>query len=342
MSKLRPEPPAAPPGAPQNGVLLINLGTPEAPTAAAVRPYLKQFLSDPRVVEIPSLVWWPILNGAILPFRPKKSAEKYAQIWTDHGSPLMHHTQLQAKLLRGYLGEQLGTLVPVEFAMNYGAPSIPHAIEKLRAAGCERIVVFPLYPQYASSATGSALEVVYRHMASLRNMPALSVIKDFHADPRYVRAVADNIRRFWTDHGRPERLLMSFHGLPAYTVKKGDPYRAQCEATGRLLATELGLKETGVGVAFQSRFGRAEWIKPYTAATLEAWGREKIGRVDVVCPGFVSDCLETLEEIAMEGKATFLNAGGTAFNYIPALNEEDAWIKTMTALVMERIPPTPL
>lgn len=342
MSKLRPEPPAAPSGAPHNGVLLINLGTPEAATAAAVRPYLNQFLSDPRVVEIPSILWWPILQGLILPFRPKKSAAKYAQIWTENGSPLMHHTMLQAKLLRGYLGEQRGTLVAVEFAMNYGAPSIPDALEKLRAAGCERIVVLPLYPQYASSATGSALEAVYRHLTTLRNMPALTVIKDFHADPRYIRAVADNIRHYWTDHGRPDRLLMSFHGLPAYTVKKGDPYRAQCDATGRLLATELGLNDANYTIAFQSRFGRAEWLKPYTAATLEAWGKEKLGRVDVVCPGFVSDCLETLEEIAMEGKATFMNAGGTAFNYIPALNENDAWLKTMTALVMERIPATPL
>lgn len=319
------------------GVLLTNLGTPEAPTAAALRPYLKQFLSDPRVVEIPRAVWWVILNGIILNVRPRKSAEKYAKIWTAEGSPLKLHTERQAKLLRGYLGERTRAPIVVEWAMRYGAPSIEQGLGRLREAGCDRVLVIPLYPQYAASTTASTYDAVLAATARVRNVPALRLVKHFHDHPGYIAALARSVKAYWAANGRPDRLVMSFHGVPRFALDKGDPYHCECHKTGRMLAEALGLQSDMWQVTFQSRFGRAEWLKPYTQDTLESLGRDGTGRVDVVCPGFVADCLETLEEIGLENRAAFLEAGGKAFHYIPCLNEQDDWIRALTDLTLENL-----
>jgi ferrochelatase len=321
----------------KTGVLLINLGTPDAPTAQAVRPYLKEFLGDPRVVEIPRLLWWLILNGIILNVRPKKSAEKYASIWQKEGSPLRVHTERQASLLQGLLTKRSNAPIVVEHAMRYGQPSIPAALRKLREQNCQRILVVPMYPQYAASTTATATDIVFRELQSIRNTPALRTIRHFHDDTGYIRALAANISEYWAAHGRPERLLMSFHGLPKFSLEKGDPYHCECMKTGRLLAEALGLQDGQYAITFQSRFGKAEWLQPYTSATLEAWGAEKLKRVDVVCPGFVADCLETLEEIAMEGKETFQHAGGGEYRYIPCLNARDDWMLALTDLVLDNL-----
>jgi ferrochelatase len=319
------------------GILLINLGTPDAPTAKALRPYLKQFLSDPRVIEIPRAAWWPILNLIILNTRPKKSAEKYASIWTPDGSPLLVHTQKQAKLLQGYLGERTKTPMVVDFAMRYGNPSIPGVVEKLKAQGCDRILVIPLYPQYAASSTATALDEVFATLQTMRNQPALRTLKHFHDDPGYIAALAQNINAYWMQNGRPEQLIMSFHGVPKFTLDKGDPYHCECQETARLLAEKLGLTPERYRITFQSRFGRAEWLKPYTQPTLQELGKKKVRRVDVVCPGFVADCLETLEEIAMECKTAFLAAGGEEFHYIPCLNENPEWMRALADLTLANL-----
>ena len=330
--------PILPHGTPaKTGILLVNLGTPDAPTPSAVRAYLKEFLSDPRVVEIPKPVWWLILNGIILNTRPKKSAAKYAAIWMKEGSPLRVHTERQAALLQGYLGQRTKAPFVLEYAMRYGNPSIPDMLQKLKAQNCQRILVVPMYPQYAASTTATANDIVFGELQRMRNAPALRTVRNFHDHPGYIKALASNINSYWMKNGRPEKLLMSFHGLPRYTLEKGDPYHCECLKTGRLLARELGLKPEQYGISFQSRFGRTEWLKPYTAATLKEWGAQKTGRVDVVCPGFVADCLETLEEIAMEGKETFQHAGGGEFNYIPCLNDRDDWIHALTDLVLDNL-----
>ena len=319
-------------------VLLLNLGTPDAPTAQAVKPYLREFLSDPRVVEIPRLVWWFILNGIILNTRPKKSAAKYASIWMPEGSPLKVHTERQTSLLQGYLGERThGMPLVVDYAMRYGHPSIPSVLGKLKAQNCQRILLVPMYPQYAASATGTAWDAIFNELTKQRNMPALRTIKHFHDNPGYIAATVQNIRDYWTLHGRPDKLVMSFHGLPRYTLEKGDPYHCECHKSGRLIAEALQLNAEQYTVCFQSRFGRSEWIKPYTTAILKELGKEKIKRVDVVCPGFVADCLETLEEIAMEGKEDFKHAGGGEYHYIPCLNEQPGWIHALTDLVLDNL-----
>lgn len=321
----------------RTGILLINLGTPDAPEAAPVRRYLKEFLSDPRVVEIPKLVWWLILNGIILNTRPKKSAAKYASIWLKEGSPLRVYTAKQAVLLQGYLSLRTKAPYVVEYAMRYGNPSIPDALARLKAQNCQRILLVPLYPQYAASTTATALDVVFGEMQRMRNVPAIRSIKHFHDHAGYIKALAQNVRDYWTLNGRPNVLLMSFHGLPKYTLDKGDPYHCECHKTARLLAQALELKPEQYRVSFQSRFGKAEWLKPYTTATLQELGQKKTPRVDVVCPGFVSDCLETLEEIAMEGKEDFQHAGGGEYHYIPCLNDRNEWIHALTDLVWDNL-----
>jgi protoporphyrin/coproporphyrin ferrochelatase len=321
----------------KTGILLINLGTPAAPTRAALRPYLKQFLSDPRVVEIPRLLWWPILHGIILTFRPGKSAQKYAQIWLPEGSPLKVHTERQAKLLKGLLGERLGSQCVVDYAMTYGEPSVASAMARLKAENCQRILALPLYPQYAASSTASAMDAVFDVLSHSRNQPALRSVKHFHDHPGYIAALAQSVRDHWMQHDRAEVLVMSFHGVPRRSLDQGDPYHCECHKTGRLLAEALGLSEQQYRVTFQSRFGAAEWLKPYTVEVLAELGKQGNGRVDVICPGFVADCLETLEEIAMEGKATFLNAGGKEFRYIPALNERPDWIAALADLVQQNL-----
>jgi len=317
------------------GVLLINLGTPEAPTPQAVKPYLREFLSDPRVVEIPKFIWWLILNFIVLNVRPKKSAAKYASIWMPEGSPLKVHTERQTTLLLGYLIEKTkGTPLVVDFAMRYGNPSIPDVLAKLKSQNCHQILVVPLYPQYAASASATAMDVVFSELGKMRNVPAIRSIKHFHDDAGYIKATAQNIRDYWTLHGRPDKLVMSFHGVPRYTLDKGDPYHCECQKSGRLIAEELGLGTDQYCISFQSRFGKAEWIKPYTTATLQALGKQGIKRVDVVCPGFIADCLETLEEIAQEGREDFQHAGGGEYHYIPCLNQRSDWIQALTELVL--------
>jgi ferrochelatase len=319
------------------GILLINLGTPEAPTAQALRPYLKQFLSDPRVVEIPRVFWWLVLNGVILNTRPKKSAEKYAAIWGSDGSPLKVHTEKQAKLLQGWLGEKVPSPVRVDYAMRYGAPSVADALARLKSAGCDRILLLPAYPQYAASSTATAFDAAFDWLKQTRNQPAIRTVKHYHDHPAYIDALAANIRDYWQMHGRPDVLVMSFHGVPRYTLDKGDPYHCECQKTGRLLAEALGLGANQFRLTFQSRFGRAEWLQPYTDKTLDALGREGVHRVDVVAPGFTADCLETLEELAMEGRASFLAAGGKLFHYIPALNEHPAWIGALGQIALDNL-----
>ncbi len=319
------------------GVLLINLGTPEAPTAQALKPYLREFLSDRRVVEIPRWLWWPILNGIILQTRPRKSAAKYASIWTPEGSPLKVITERQTALLRTALNAASPIPIRVEYAMRYGQPSVASVIGQLRAAGCTRLLVLPLYPQYAASSTGSALDAVYRTLLRSRNQPELRVVRNFHDQPGYIAALAERIEQHWAAHGRPDQLLISFHGVPRRSLELGDPYHCECQKTGRLLAERLGLSAGQYRVTFQSRFGRAEWLKPYTAETLAELGAQKMRRVDLVCPGFVADCLETLEENAMENKAVFLNAGGGEYHYIPALNDHPRFIETLRDLVLHHL-----
>ncbi len=320
----------------RTAVLLVQLGTPQAPQPGAVRRYLKQFLSDPRVVEIPRLAWWPILNGIILNTRPRKSAAKYAQIWTEEGSPLAVYTVRQATMLRGYLGER-GLDVEVAHAMRYGEPSVGAVLRSLRERNVTRVLVLPLYPQYAGSTTATAFDAVWGELARWRNLPELRTVRSFHDFAPYIDALAERVRASWMDEGPPDRLLMSFHGVPRRTLLQGDPYHCECLVTGRLLAQRLGLAEGQWQVSFQSRFGRAEWLQPYTDRTLEALAREGVGRVDVVCPGFVSDCLETLEEISIEGRQTFLDAGGKEFRYIPCLNDHPAFVGALASLVQQHV-----
>lgn len=321
----------------KTGILLVNLGTPDEPTASAVRPYLKQFLGDARVVEIPKAIWWLILNGIILNVRPKKSAEKYASVWLKEGSPLRVYTEKQTALLKGYLGERTRAPLVVDFAMTYGNPSIADALQRMKAQNCQRILIVPLFAQYAASSTAPVFDQVFSLLQRMRNVPAIRTIRNFHDHTGYIGSLASNINDYWVKHGRPEKLVMSFHGVPQYTLEKGDPYHCECHKTGRLLAEALGLKSDQYVVSFQSRFGKAEWIKPYTTATLVELGKQKTRRVDVVCPGFVADCLETLEEIAMEGREDFQHAGGGEYHYIPCLNDRNDWMHALTDLVMDNL-----
>jgi ferrochelatase len=322
----------------KTAVLLINLGTPDAPTAKAVRPYLKEFLSDPRVVEIPRLPWWLILNGIILNTRPKKSAKKYASIWMSDSSPLKVYTERKTRQLQQHLQVLTGdSALVVDYAMRYGNPSVASVLNKLKVQNCQRILLLPLYPQYAASSSATALDAVFKELLQMRNMPAVRTIKHFHDDAGYIKSSAQNIRDYWMLHGRPEKLVMSFHGVPSYTLEKGDPYHCECLKSGRLIAEELKLNKEQYLISFQSRFGKTEWIKPYTTTTLQALGKLGTKRVDVVCPGFVADCLETLEEIAQEGKEDFQHAGGGEFHYIPCMNERPDWILALGDLVLRNL-----
>ncbi len=319
------------------GILLVNLGTPDAPTAKALRPYLKQFLMDKRVVEIPRFIWWWILNGIILLVRPKKSAEKYAQVWTKAGSPLLVHSENQAHLLRGFLSQKIKSPFTVALGMTYGNPSIKSALEILKAQHCDKLLVFPLYPQYAASSTAASLDAVWNVLLKMRNVPAIRTIRHYHNHPAYINALATSIQAFWSSNGKPEKLVMSFHGVPKAHLTQGDPYHCECHQTARLLAEALGLNQEQYQIAFQSRFGKQEWLKPYLANTLETLGKAKTKRLDIVCPGFSSDCLETLEEIAIEGQHIFQSSGGGEYHYIPALNESEAWIQAMTEITLENL-----
>jgi len=324
------EPPA--PSAGKVGVLLVNLGTPDAPEKGAIRRFLGEFLSDPRVVEIPRAAWLPILNGVILNTRPGKIQDKYASVWMPEGSPLMVWSRRQTQAVRDQLRVR-GMDAEIELGMRYGEPSLAGTIDELRRRGCRRILVLPLYPQYAASTTATVVDKIAAHAARLRDQPEFRFVQRFYDDPGYIDALARRVHESWQAQGRGQVLIMSFHGLPKRSVQLGDPYYAECLATGRLLARRLELTDDQYVVTFQSRFGAAEWLQPYTEPTIEQLARQGITEVDVVCPGFAADCLETLEEIAQGCEETFLHAGGRTLRYIPALNDSKPWIEALTDLV---------
>ncbi len=311
--------------------LLVNLGTPAAPTTSAVRHYLAEFLADPRVVERPRWLWWPILHGIILRVRPRRSAHAYRQIWTEAGSPLEVHTAALARALQARL-DAAGEPILVRHAMRYGEPAIANVLRELAAAGADRLLVLPLFPQYSATTTASALDAVTRELRYWRRLPGLRWIRDYHDDPAYIEALAGSVEGYRREHGSAAHLLLSFHGLPERYVSAGDPYRDQCMATARRLGERLGLDGDRIGVAFQSRIAGEPWLAPYTDQVLRELPRRGIDHVQVLCPGFAVDCLETLEEIALRNRQAFLDAGGTRFEYIPALNADPAHVELIAGL----------
>jgi ferrochelatase len=313
------------------GVLLINLGTPDAPEVRAVRRYLAEFLSDPRVIEIPPLAWKPILHGIILRTRPRRSAEAYGQVWTNEGSPLAVIARRQAHALRDRIGDR----VRVEYAMRYGNPGIRAAMDSMTAAGCTRILAAPLYPQYCAATTATANDAVFAALAAMRLQPALRTLPPYYDDPLYIEALASNLtRQLRALDFEPQRLLLSFHGMPQRTLERGDPYHCHCLKTARLVSEALGRE---VDVAFQSRFGRAKWLEPATDATLAAYGRDGVERIAVAAPGFAADCLETLEELGIRGRETFLAAGGKAFALLECLNDSPEAMTMLEQLVLREL-----
>ncbi|MGH8495541.1 MAG: ferrochelatase [Gammaproteobacteria bacterium] len=318
-------------------MLLINIGSPDAPTPAAVRRYLAEFLSDRRVIETPRLLWWPILHGVILRMRPRRSAELYRQIWTDAGSPLLVHTRQQARSLEEALSKRMPGDVSVSFAMRYGNPAVPEVMREIEAAGARRLLVVPMYPQYSAAATGSAFDAVTRELRRWRRVPELRTVHGYHDTEGYIEALAASVREHWSAHGRAERLLMSFHGLPASCVHAGDPYEDQCRETAHLLAARLALDADDWALSFQSRVGREAWLQPYTDVLLSDWARDGIERVQVLCPGFAADCLETLEEIAIRNRRAFVAAGGTTLEYIPALNARPDHVAFLAGLIEQQL-----
>ena len=322
--------PAPPPGtaAPRTAVLLVNLGTPEAPTAQAVRRYLGEFLGDPFVVQIPRLFWWPLLHGLILPLRSPRVAKKYAEVWMPGGSPLAVHTRALAEAVQARLPD-----VEVLHAMRYGQPALAGRLQALRARGIERVLVLPLYPQYSSTTTGTVADLVARTAP----VEAARVVHDYASDPAWVVAVADSIRAHWQAHGRAERLLLSYHGVPQRLVDGGDPYADQCQASTAAIAQALSLGPEDYLMTYQSRFGRERWLGPATDETLRALAAQGLRTVDVVCPGFAADCLETLEEIALQNAELFREAGGEQLRYIPCLNDAPAHAQALADLVAREL-----
>jgi ferrochelatase len=322
---------------PKAGVLLVNLGTPEAPTARAVRPYLAEFLGDPRVIEYPRWLWWLILHGIILRIRPARSAHAYARIWTPEGSPLRVGSEKLAAGLQEKLSQLCAEPIRVALAMRYGAPSVRTQIEQLQREGVRRLLVLPLYPQYSATSTGSVIDAVAATLKQLRWPPELRIVNDYHNDEGHIQALAQSIERWWSEHGRGEKLLLSFHGIPQRYVNAGDPYFDQCQTTAQLLRTRLRLSETELIVSFQSRVGREAWLQPYTDATVQRLAKDGLKRLDVACPGFAVDCLETLEEIAMQNRDFFIGAGGEDLRYIPALNESPDQLTSLATLVLRHM-----
>ena len=332
----QPEPAFSHGQAPRTAVVLCNLGTPDEPTAPALRRYLAEFLGDGRVVEIPRAVWMLILHGIILRVRPKKSAAKYASIWTPEGSPLKVWTEKQATLLRGYLGER-GHQVTVRYAMRYGNPAIPAVLDELKAEGVTRVLILSAYPQYSGTTTASVFDAVANWGLKARHLPEFRFINRYHDDPGYIDALHRKIRTHWMHSGRADHLVMSFHGVPERTLMLGDPYHCECHKTARMLAEKLGLSKDEYTVTFQSRFGKAKWLEPYTEPTLVAMAQKGLKSVELVCPGFTSDCLETLEEIRMEAQEAFKHAGGERFEYIECLNDSPDWIRALTHLTEQHL-----
>lgn len=321
----------------RTGVLLVNLGTPDAPDRASVRRYLKEFLWDPRVVELPRPIWWMVLNLVILNTRPSRSARAYQKVWTDQGSPLLQISMKQAQALDIRLKESHGDEITVALAMRYGAPSIRQGLDELREAGCRRVLVLPLYPQYSATTTASIFDEVTRTLRGWRWLPEIRFINHYHDDPAYIEALADSVRAWRHEHGDADKLLMSFHGIPREYFDKGDPYFCECHKTGRLLAESLQLDESQWTLSFQSRLGPKQWLQPYTDKTLQEFAAGGTRSVQVICPGFPTDCLETLEEIAMENRDEFMGAGGERYEYIPCLNDQVGHIEMLSGLVERHI-----
>ncbi|MCH9650937.1 MAG: ferrochelatase [Deltaproteobacteria bacterium] len=322
---------------PAVGVLVTNLGTPDEPTAAALRIYLEEFLSDPRVIELPRWKWLPILYLFILTRRPKESAKLYQQVWTEEGSPLLVISRKQAKGLEDRLREQVGSPLHVAVGMRYGNPSIPSGLEELRQKGCRRILVLPLYPQYAAATTGSTFDALAAELSRYRWVPELRTVHNYHDDPGYIGALAQSIREVWQQGGEAEKLLFSFHGIPQRYFDGGDPYHCNCHKTARRVAEELGIGRDRYIVSFQSLFGKEEWIKPYTDVTVKALAQAGVKSLDVICPGFSADCLETLEEIDGENRHYFEEAGGEQFRYIAALNDRPDHLDALSGVALNHL-----
>ncbi|WP_201600257.1 ferrochelatase [Psychrobacter submarinus] len=317
---------------PRIAVLLINLGTPDAPTAPAVRRYLRQFLSDPRVIEIPRFLWAIILNLFVLPSRPKRVAEAYASIW-DGDSPMRNILNAQAEQLEPRLASANAPFrVTVHPAMSYGNPGLPDVMDKLRGEGVDHFVLLPVFPQYSATSSGAVYDAINKWALKQRNLPNYTIVKDYFAHPLYIKALADSIRRFQAKHGKPEKLMFSFHGIPQPYADKGDPYPSRCKCTAAQVAQELGLSADEWIISFQSRFGKQEWVKPYTDVVLDDWAKSGVKSVQIISPAFSADCLETLEELAIENRDNFIEAGGEEYHYIPALNMDEAHIDLLEAM----------
>ncbi len=318
------------------GVLLVNLGSPDKPDAPSIRRFLREFLSDHRVIEIPKPIWQIILNFFILPFRPRKLVPLYQAIWTDTGSPLVAIAQKQKQQLEACFKKDNSDIC-FALAMRYGKPDIKSALKQLTRQNARKILVFPTYAQYSGTTTASIFDAVTKELQQWRWVPELRFINQYHDNEAYIQALADSVKEHWQNRGQAEKLLMSFHGLPKFCLDKGDPYFCQCHKTARLLAEKLGLNDQQWQITFQSRFGKAEWLKPYTSASLEQLAQQGTLSVDVICPGFAIDCLETLEEIAVENRDVFINAGGKEYHYIPALNDSEAHINVLASLIKQHI-----
>lgn len=331
MSNLFLAEPARPSKDPSKlGILLLNLGSPDYPDTPSLRRYLNEFLSDQRVIELSSFKWQPILKGIILPFRAPKSAKKYQKIWHEDGAPLCVYTAQLAKELQKKWGD---TPVVVDFAMTYGQPSIESVTQKMKAQGVDQLFAIPLFPQYAGSSSGAALDALFRTLMKQRNMLDIMSLTRFFNHPAYIQSICKNIQQHWQAHGRSEHLLMSFHGVPVATIEKGDSYFDECQQSAQLIAEELALNKADYTICFQSRFGSDKWIQPSTQVLLKTLPQKGIKSIDIVCPGFVCDCLETLEEIEIEGKKAFEDAGGEIFQYIPCLNTQPYWIDALQKII---------
>jgi len=320
----------------KTGILLVNLGTPDAPEPAAIRRYLAEFLSDPRVIEMPRWLWKLILHGVILRFRPAHIAPAYRSIWTKEGSPLLSTSKQQIEKIKTQLASRFDHAIELSLGMRYGQPSIARALRELQAANVQRLLVLPLYPQYSATTTASTFDAVAAELMNWRWIPSLRMLNQYHDHPAYIETLADSVKTFWQTQAQPDMLLMSFHGLPKRYLLAGDPYFCHCQKTARLLAEKLGLHENQWQISFQSRVGREEWLKPYTDETLKALPGEGKKSVQVICPGFPSDCLETLEEINVQNRQWFIEAGGEHFDYIPALNASDAHIDMLCRIIEEQ------